>query len=160
MLLTGLSLITLLSLQDPLRDRFLGRSTIWYFGMGFIGLYVLLFFNMKRFTTDSGLYRMFALKSNRSAAKGWQWAALAIGLLVLTILLGSGPEGSGVKVNLFGFQPSEVVKFLIVVFWQASLLPMKNLFLNTAAGKDAGLSFHLPWPLFSYRSFYSSFLVI
>ncbi|HZH00873.1 MAG TPA: FtsW/RodA/SpoVE family cell cycle protein, partial [Flavisolibacter sp.] len=116
MLLTGLSLITLLSLQDPLRDRFLGRSTIWYFGMGFIGLYVLLFFNMKRFTTDSGLYRMFALKSNRSAAKGWQWAALAIGLLVLTILLGSGPEGSGVKVNLFGFQPSEVVKFLIVVF--------------------------------------------
>ncbi|HET7899232.1 MAG TPA: FtsW/RodA/SpoVE family cell cycle protein, partial [Flavisolibacter sp.] len=38
------------------------------------------------------------------------------GLLLMTILFGTGPEGSGVKVNLFGFQPSEIVKFLIVVF--------------------------------------------
>ncbi|HYK57302.1 MAG TPA: FtsW/RodA/SpoVE family cell cycle protein, partial [Flavisolibacter sp.] len=45
-----------------------------------------------------------------------QWAGLAVVLLALTILLGTGPEGSGVKVNLFGFQPSEVVKFLIIVF--------------------------------------------
>lgn len=116
MLLTGLSLLILLSLQDPIRDRFFARNTIWYLGMGFIGLYFLLFFNLKKFTTDSGLYRMFFLKENKSAGKGWQWAGLAIGLLFLTILLGTGPEGSGVKVNLFGFQPSEVVKFLIVIF--------------------------------------------
>ena len=38
------------------------------------------------------------------------------GLLVMTILFGTGPEGSGVKVNLFGFQPSEIVKYLIVIF--------------------------------------------
>jgi len=31
-------------------------------------------------------------------------------------LFGTGPEGSGVKVNLFGFQPSEIVKYLIVIF--------------------------------------------
>ncbi len=37
-------------------------------------------------------------------------------MLLLTILFGTGPEGSGVKVNLFGFQPSEIVKFLIVIF--------------------------------------------
>ncbi|MGN6163448.1 MAG: FtsW/RodA/SpoVE family cell cycle protein [Flavisolibacter sp.] len=115
MLLTGLSLITLLSLQDPLRDRFLARSTLWYFTAGFIGLFILLLFDLRRFTTDSGLYRMFAFKSNRGA-KGMQWIVLAALLLMLTILLGSGPEGSGVKVNLFGFQPSEVVKFLIIIF--------------------------------------------
>jgi len=114
MTLTGLSLITLLSLQDPLRDRFLARNTIGYFGAGIIGLCLLLFFNLRKFTTDSGLYRMFFLKNKTE--KGWQWAVAAVGLLILTIFLGSGPEGSGVKVNLFGFQPSEIVKFLIIIF--------------------------------------------
>jgi cell division protein FtsW (lipid II flippase) len=115
MLLTGLSLITLLSLQDPLRDRFLARSTLWYFIAGFAGVFFLLLFDLKRFTADSGVYRMFAFKG-KEGGRGIQWAGLAVVLLVLTILLGTGPEGSGVKVNLFGFQPSEVVKFLIIVF--------------------------------------------
>jgi cell division protein FtsW (lipid II flippase)/cell division protein FtsI/penicillin-binding protein 2 len=115
MLLTGLSLITLLSLQDPLRDRFLAKSTLWYFVIGFGGLLFILLFNLRRFTVDSGLYRLFIF-NGRSGAKGLQWAGLAILLLLLTIILGTGPEGSGVKVNLFGFQPSEVVKFLIIIF--------------------------------------------
>jgi cell division protein FtsW (lipid II flippase) len=115
MLLTGLSLLTLLSLQDPLRDRFLARSTLWYLVGGFTGILLLLLFDLRRFTTDSGLYRMFAFKDSRGA-KGLQWAGLAMLLLLLTIILGTGPEGSGVKVNLFGFQPSEIVKFLIIIF--------------------------------------------
>jgi cell division protein FtsW (lipid II flippase) len=116
MLLTGLSFLTLLSLQDPLRDRFLAKSTLAYFGVGFAGLMFLLLFDLRKFTTDSGLFRLFYFKNNRSAANGWPWAALALVLLVLTILFGTGPEGSGVKVNLFGFQPSEAVKFLVIIF--------------------------------------------
>lgn len=116
MLLTGLSLLTLLSLQDPLRDRFLAKDTLIYFFMGIFGMGVLMFFNMRRFTVDSALYRMFFLRGNRKAANGWPWAVTAIGLLMLTIALGTGPEGSGVKVNLFGFQPSEFVKFCIIFF--------------------------------------------
>ena len=50
------------------------------------------------------------------AANGWPWAGLALALLLFTILFGTGPEGSGVKVNLFGFQPSELVKFLLLLF--------------------------------------------
>jgi cell division protein FtsW (lipid II flippase)/cell division protein FtsI/penicillin-binding protein 2 len=115
MVLTGLSLLTLFSLQDPLRDRFLARSTLWYFIAGAVGIVLLLLFNMQRFTNDSGLYRMFRFKE-KWGARGMPWAALAALLLLLTILFGAGPEGSGVKVNLFGFQPSEMVKFLIVVF--------------------------------------------
>jgi cell division protein FtsW (lipid II flippase) len=115
MILTGLSLLTLLSLQDPLRDRFLARSTLWYFVGGIIGIFILLLFDLKKFTPDSGLYRMFVLKGN-NATKGRQWAVAAVGLLFLTILLGTGPEGSGVKVNLFGFQPSEIVKFFTLLF--------------------------------------------
>ena len=116
MFLTGISLITLLSLQDPLRDRFLAQSTIRYFIVGMMGMGILLFANLKKFTTDSLLYRVFTLRKMHSSAKGWQWGVLAIMLLLLTIIFGTGPEGSGVKVNLFGFQPSEVVKFLIIFF--------------------------------------------
>jgi cell division protein FtsW (lipid II flippase) len=116
MLLTGISLLTLLSLQDPLRDRFLAQSTLRYFVAGMIILCTMLFVNLRRFTTDSFFYRVFTLRKMDSSAKGWQWGILAIMLLLMTIIFGTGPEGSGVKVNLFGFQPSEVVKFLIVLF--------------------------------------------
>jgi cell division protein FtsW (lipid II flippase) len=116
MVLTGLSFITLFSLQDPLRDRFLAKNTITYFGAGIIGILIMMLFNLRLLTTDSWLYRLFIFKNNRRAANGWPWAFLAMGLLVLTILFGTGPEGSGVKVNLLGFQPSEIVKFLVIFF--------------------------------------------
>jgi cell division protein FtsW (lipid II flippase) len=116
MMLAGLSLLTLLSLQDPLRDRFLARDTLVYLGIGMAGLIAMLFINVRRFTTDFWLYRMLVFKNVRSAANGWPWALLAVSLLALTILFGTGPEGSGVKVNLFGFQPSEIVKYLIILF--------------------------------------------
>lgn len=116
MLLTGLSFITLFSLQDPLRDRFLARDTVTYFGIGIVGIIILLLFDLRRFTADSYLYRLFVFKQNRRAANGWPWAIIAIGLLALTLVFGTGPEGSGVKVNLFGFQPSEFVKFLVIIF--------------------------------------------
>ncbi|MDB5136342.1 MAG: cell cycle protein [Mucilaginibacter sp.] len=116
MILTGISFLTLLSLQDPLRDRFLAKDSLVYLGMGFAGMAFLLLFNLRRFTADSGLYRMFVFKNNRKAANGWPWIILAMVLLVLTIRFGSGPEGSGVKVNLFGIQPSEIVKYLVIIF--------------------------------------------
>ncbi|MEO8770103.1 MAG: FtsW/RodA/SpoVE family cell cycle protein [Ferruginibacter sp.] len=116
MILTGLSLITLFNLQDPLRDRFLVRSTFMYFCIGIAGIIVLQFVNLKKFTTDSGFFRLIIFKENKSTANGWPWALAAMGLLVLTILFGTGPQGSGVKVNLFGFQPSEIVKYLVILF--------------------------------------------
>lgn len=116
MVLTGLSFLTLLSLQDPLRDRFLAKDSLVYLGMGFLAMLILLTFNLRRFTVDTALYRLFVFKNNRKAANGWPWAVIAIGLLAMTIRFGSGPEGSGVKVNLFGFQPSEIVKYLVIIF--------------------------------------------
>ncbi|RAJ35588.1 FtsW/RodA/SpoVE family cell cycle protein [Pedobacter cryoconitis] len=115
MLLTGLSFLTLLSLQDPVRDRFLAVDSLWFLYFGVAGLSVLLFLNIKRFTADSDLYRLLVFK-DRSAANGWPWIALAIMLLAGTLLFGGGPEGSGVKVNLLGVQPSEVVKYIVVLF--------------------------------------------
>ncbi|MEP7144123.1 MAG: FtsW/RodA/SpoVE family cell cycle protein, partial [Ferruginibacter sp.] len=140
MLLTGFSLITLLSLQDPLRDRFFAKSTLIYFCGGFIVMVILLLFNLRRFTADSWLYRLFVFKNNRLAANGWPWALAATGLLTLTILFGTGPEGSGVKVNLLGFQPSEIVKFLVIIFL-AGFFAMNEKFISEYASWKKRFSF-------------------
>ncbi|RYD99704.1 MAG: cell cycle protein, partial [Sphingobacteriales bacterium] len=116
MLLTGLSFLTLLSLQDPLRDRFLAQSTFYYFIGGMAGICIMLLINFRKFTNDSKAYRMMVFSGMRRAANGFPWAVLATVLLLLTLMFGSGPEGSGVKVNLGIFQPSEVVKFLLILF--------------------------------------------
>ncbi|GAB2692774.1 hypothetical protein GCM10027037_15240 [Mucilaginibacter koreensis] len=116
MLLIGMAFLTMLSLQDPLRDRFLARDSLSYLGIGLFGLCVLLFLPLRRFTPDSRFYRLLIFNNIRSAANGWPWVAGAVGLLMLTIAFGTGPEGSGVKVNLLGFQPSEIVKYLIILF--------------------------------------------
>jgi cell division protein FtsW (lipid II flippase) len=116
MLMTGISFLTLFSLQDPLRDRFLVADAVLYLYLGVAGLCTLLAFNLRYFTSDSQVYRLFVFTERRDAANGWPWIAMAIGLLMVTLLFGAGPEGSGVKVNLLGIQPSEVVKYFIVLF--------------------------------------------
>lgn len=116
MLMTGFSFIALLSLQDPLRDRFLAKDTLVFFGMGVFAIIILMLIKFRKFNVDSRFYRMLVLNKNSGKANGWQWAVLALGLLALTIVFGNGPEGSGVKVNLFGVQPSEIVKYAIILF--------------------------------------------
>ncbi|MEP7109294.1 MAG: FtsW/RodA/SpoVE family cell cycle protein [Ferruginibacter sp.] len=142
MLLTGFSLITLFSLQDPLRDRFLAKSTLIYFCAGFIAIIIMMLFNLRRFNTDSRLYRLFFFKNNRLAANGWPWALAATGLLALTILFGTGPEGSGVKVNLLGFQPSEIVKFLVIIFL-AGFFAVNEKFISSYASWERRFSFFI-----------------
>ena len=55
--------------------------------------------------------------------KGWTWLALAILLALITLAIGTGPEGSGVKVNIqlggIVFQPGEITKYLLLVFLAA-----------------------------------------
>ena len=142
MILTGLSFITLFSLQDPLRDRFLARSSFIYFCIGIGGIMITQFINVRKLTTDSGFFRLFLFKNGSKAANGWPWALGAIGLLLLTILFGTGPEGSGVKVNLFGFQPSEIVKYM-VIFFLAGFFATNEKFISEYTSWNKRLSFFM-----------------
>lgn len=51
--------------------------------------------------------------------KGFGYVIIVLFLIVMLQLFGDGPEGSGTKVNLFFFQPSELNKYLVVVFMAA-----------------------------------------
>ena len=51
--------------------------------------------------------------------KGAGYLLIVLLLIVLLALFGDGPEGSGTRVNLFFFQPSELNKYLVVLFMAA-----------------------------------------
>ncbi|WP_316811760.1 FtsW/RodA/SpoVE family cell cycle protein [Pedobacter heparinus] len=143
MLMTGLSFLTLLSLQDPLRDRFLAKDSLGFFGIGILGICIMLSLQLRKFNVDSRWYRMLIINNRFSKANGWQWAFIALCLLGLTIAFGTGPEGSGVKVNLFGVQPSEIVKYTIILFL-AGFFASNERFITEYS------SWHKRWFFFSF----------
>jgi cell division protein FtsW (lipid II flippase)/cell division protein FtsI/penicillin-binding protein 2 len=143
MILTGISFLMLLSIQDPLRDRFFAKDSLIYLVLGFGAMVILMFCNIRRFNADSTIYRLLVFKKNPKAANGWPWIAIAMMLLILTISFGSGPEGSGVKVNLFGFQPSEIVKYLVIIFL-AGFFAINEKFISEYA------SWRKRWSFFSF----------
>jgi cell division protein FtsW (lipid II flippase) len=104
LVLTGLGLMVMVSVRDPLRDLTLYRP----FAEGvLLGCLLLLAASQ--------------VDWERSPVRRMTWVPLlaALALSVLLIAFGSGPGGSDAKVNLFGFQPVEVIKLLIVFFLAA-----------------------------------------
>lgn len=100
LLLTGIGMILMISLRDPLRDNLLFAD----FAQGVAGGCLLL-------ALASGL------DFERLAGKLSFVPLLAsFALSALLILFGSGPGSSDAKVNLFGFQPIEIIRLLLVFF--------------------------------------------
>ncbi|GAB3727650.1 FtsW/RodA/SpoVE family cell cycle protein [Spirosoma lituiforme] len=122
MLLTGLSVLILLAIQDPLQDTLFAGQTVQGIIFGLVGMTVLSQLNVGRFYATWRYDWLFTWQ-NRSSVRlsGWTWLVLAAGLATLTLIFGSGPEGSGVRVNLsllgFSFQPSEITKYLLLLFF-------------------------------------------
>src|SRR4051812_29684877 len=99
-LLAGLSVITMLSMRDPLRDTEAAWSVAIAVGLACTAMVCVsaLDFENPRFRFSTGLP-----------------LATAIGLAALLVLFGSGPGASGVKVNLWGAQPIEAIRVLAVL---------------------------------------------
>src|SRR4051812_3986313 len=99
-LLAGLSVITMLSMRDPLRDTEAAWSVAIAVGLACTAMVCVsaLDFENPRFRFSTGLP-----------------LATAIGLAALLVLFGSGPGASGVKVNLWGAQPIEAIRILAVL---------------------------------------------
>ena len=98
-LLTGLGMMAMLALRDPLRDTVAMATVAGGIGAGCAIWTALAFVDFE----DPRLRR--AILAPLTAA-----VALAIAL----IIFGSGPTGSNARVNLLGIQPVEVVRLLVV----------------------------------------------
>ncbi|MBV9158060.1 MAG: FtsW/RodA/SpoVE family cell cycle protein [Acidobacteriaceae bacterium] len=100
-LLTGIGLILMISLRDPLRDTLEFKKFAWGAVVGCASLLLPLLRSFQ--------YRNFSR---------WVYTPLllAFALFVGLLRLGSGPTGSDAKVNLGLFQPVEVIKVLLVFF--------------------------------------------
>ena len=100
LLLCGIGMMAMFALRDPLRDT-IAAST--FAGGVAAGLVALLISSEIDFES-SRLRRAVLLPLG---------GALALAFLLL--LFGSGPGTSGVKVNLFGAQPVEVIRLLVIL---------------------------------------------
>jgi len=146
MLLSGISLLMMYAIYNPLTDNMLGNDTATGILVGIAAIAILSEINVVTFF--EGNYRflgkwdgqrkirfdvvrllvvwaagIFGKKFQERVAKLPEGSGYLILALVLTALLfspfGTGPEGSGVRVNLFFFQPGEIAKYLIIIFLSA-----------------------------------------
>ncbi|BCS32197.1 hypothetical protein TBR22_A14070 [Luteitalea sp. TBR-22] len=106
LVLAGVGLMALVGVRDPLRDTMLAPP----FALGIVaGVAVLL-------VASEIDYESWVLRRAVVAPLG-----AALGLAALLLVFGSGPGTSGVKVNLLGVQPVEIIR-LLVVFAMAGAL--------------------------------------
>lgn len=128
MFILGIGVMVLYSVQDPLRDEIYGTGMARYSALVLLLFSVLVFvfgqnpvnkfYHSKWFDPLHIFISSFSggTKSLK-APRGYSWLLASVALLLLLAMFGSGPQGSGVKVNLFGFQVSELSKYLMVVFF-------------------------------------------
>jgi cell division protein FtsW (lipid II flippase) len=99
-LLTGVGLILMVSLRDPLRDTL---SFVNYSQGVIAGCLTALAFSQVDTERHFGWSRYIPL-------------SLAVALSAVLVIFGSGPGTSDAKVNLLGFQPVEIIKLLVILF--------------------------------------------
>ena len=97
--LSGIGLMSMLALRDPLRDTLTASTFVTGVAAG-----LLLLLAASEVDFEASPLRRAVLGP----------LALALGLATLLLVFGTGPGSSGVRVNLFGFQPVEAIRLLVV----------------------------------------------
>ncbi|GAB6120546.1 FtsW/RodA/SpoVE family cell cycle protein [Dysgonomonas termitidis] len=164
MTLTGICLVIMYAIHDPLTDKMLGEDMAKGIIAGVILMALCSEVNFLKFVnSQSGIktkrkritipFDLFltclrkvlrfhisgrkiyplGVKVYQSACKipdGFGYLFVALLLAFSLFPFGSGPEGSDVKVNLFFFQPSEITKYLVVLFLAAFFAKRADYFLK------------------------------
>ena len=120
--LTGICILMMYSLNNPLTDVMLGEEMFPGIFVGCILLLLVQIINPIAFYQDRLKVRFDYLSSRFRGTKGYGYLVLGL-LLTLLLFTPFGSEVGGMKVNLnilgIKFQPSEVTKYLIVMFMSA-----------------------------------------
>lgn len=111
MIISGIGLLTSYGIWNPLTDTLYGSVMTSGLIIGLIAMGAITLVNYAKLDARLSSSKWWILRNY-----GWSALAGAFGLLCLLYLFGTGPEGSDAKVNLFGFQPSEISRVLIVIF--------------------------------------------
>lgn len=136
MLLTGISLVILFSIQNPLQDTLYGYHTLWGIGLGLVGMVMVSYLPISKWYTRLWYFDILSnvrykslfkgqlgntIDKNTYQLQGFTWLALGLIMALTVMIWGRGPEGSGVKVNLsiagVDVQPSELTKYFLLVFF-------------------------------------------
>ncbi len=110
-LLSGLGLILVYSVKDPYRDAPAFTGQVW--GVAFYGMLALTL-------PLTGPFARLALRRY-----GYVYAALAAVLMLGLLVLGHGP--GGIHLQLFGAEPVEFIKLLLVLFTASYLAERRGM---------------------------------
>lgn len=121
MVLNGIGTLALIGAANPVLDRPLGFEMVQ---ASLIGLALMcIFSNIPVAKIYASGYKLVGLKIPFEPIapkyKGATYLALALILMLLLAFFGTAPVGSTAKINLFFLQPSELCKFLVVIFMAA-----------------------------------------
>lgn len=132
MAISGIGLLGIFGMMDPLTDKANGAIManallISLFTIGIVSsINFAKLYGRKWFDPVSSIVRKFYKKNNSldkrnflSALSGISYLIVAIILIIALAVFGHGPDGSAAKVNLGPIQPSEICKYLIVIFISA-----------------------------------------
>lgn len=111
MIISGIGLLTSYGIWNPLTDTLYGSVMTSGLLIGLVSMGAITLVNYAKLDARLSSSKWWILRNY-----GWTVLAGAFGLLCMLYLFGTGPEGSDAKVNLFGFQPSEISRVLIVIF--------------------------------------------
>ncbi|HTQ55680.1 MAG TPA: FtsW/RodA/SpoVE family cell cycle protein [Bryobacteraceae bacterium] len=100
LMLTGIGLILMISLRDPVRDSLLFVDFAQGVAAGCVLLAIASAVDYERLLGKLSFVPLLA----------------SFALSVLLIVFGYGPGTSDAKVNLFGFQPVELIRVLLILF--------------------------------------------
>lgn len=111
MIITGIGLLTSYGIWNPLTDTLYGSIMTQGLILGLAAMAGITLINYAKLDAKLTSSKWWLFRNY-----GWGVLIAAGGLLCMLYLFGSGPEGSDAKVNLFGFQPSEIARVLIMIF--------------------------------------------
>ncbi len=111
MIISGIGLLASYGIWNPLVDTMYGSVMTSGLIIGLVAMGAITSVNYAKLDARLSSSERWPIRNY-----GWTVLAGAFGLLCLLYIFGTGPEGSDAKVNLFGFQPSEISRVLIVVF--------------------------------------------
>lgn len=159
MVLTGIGVISMYAMTSPLSDKDYGYTMAVALAIGMAAMALVSCVNPAKFFAGKSrvqggvipfdpIDRMLAPMRKQKSLKrssgfsfstGFSYLLCAVGLIFLLAMFGTGPEGSDARVNLGGFQPSEVCKYLILIF-VAAFFAENSLLIQAFSSKLTPLS--------------------